>query len=76
MVLIMKVLWLSRSNWQHNGIRTVAAGKRGSYMEFTQEELTAIKSDLTSSKSAKRRSAAKKIGKQQITSLKDDLLEA
>lgn len=45
-------------------------------MEFTQEELTAIKSDLTSSKSAKRRSAAKKIGKQQITSLKDDLLEA
>lgn len=45
-------------------------------MEFTQEELTAIKSDLTSLKSAKRRSAAKKIGKQQMTSLKDDLLEA
>lgn len=45
-------------------------------MEFTQEELTAIKSDLTSSKSAKRRSAAKKIGKQQITSLTNDLLEA
>ena len=45
-------------------------------MEFTQEELAAIRSDLTSSKSAKRRSAAKKIGKQQITSLKDDLLEA
>lgn len=43
--------------------------------KITEEEILLIKKDLISSKSAKRRSAAKKIGKYQIISLRDELLE-
>lgn len=43
---------------------------------LNEEEILSVKNDLVSSKSAKRRSAAKKIGKYQIISMKDDLLEA
>lgn len=43
---------------------------------FAEEEILSIKNDLVSSKSAKRRSAAKKIGRYAIVSLTDDLLEA
>ena len=44
--------------------------------KLTEEEILLIKKDLISSKSAKRRSAAKKIGKYQVISLRDELLEA
>ncbi len=42
----------------------------------TEEEIIQIKADLLAAKSAKRRSAAKKIAKYQIVSLGNDLLEA
>ena len=44
--------------------------------KLNEEEILFIKNDLLSSKSAKRRSAAKKIGKYQIISLRDELLQA
>lgn len=44
--------------------------------KITEEEILLIKRKLISSKSAKRRSAAKKIGKYRIISLRDELLEA
>lgn len=44
--------------------------------KLNDEEVLSVKNDLTSPKSAKRRSAAKKIGKYRITSLRDELLEA
>lgn len=44
--------------------------------KLSEEEIRLIKNDLISSKSAKRRSAAKKIGKYQILSMSNELLEA
>ena len=44
--------------------------------KMSEEEILLIKDDLASSKSAKRRSAAKKIGRYQILSLSNELLEA
>ena len=44
--------------------------------KLTEEEILSIKKDLISSKSAKRRSAAKKIGKYHIISMRNELLEA
>lgn len=43
---------------------------------FTEQEILSIKGDLYSSKSVKRRSAAKKIGRNKIMSMKQLLLEA
>ena len=44
--------------------------------QLTQEEIILIKSNLFSSKSSKRRSAAKKIARYAVVSLADELLEA
>ncbi|MDE7399747.1 MAG: hypothetical protein K2N06_09495 [Oscillospiraceae bacterium] len=43
---------------------------------MTEEEISAIKEDLLSNKSVKRRGAAKKIGKSKIKSLEQLLLDA
>ena len=44
--------------------------------QLTEEEIILIKGELCSSKSSKRRSAAKKIARYEIVSLADELLEA